>query len=62
LHLNESTRLRGRREKLPELIVEERRKEMVLELPSGRRGAIQAGGGLPGEESWRRRQRWVVSE
>jgi hypothetical protein len=33
LHLNESTRLRDRREKLPELIVEERRKEMVLELP-----------------------------
>ena len=54
MHLNESTRLRERRERrerLPELMVEERRKEEVLESPNSRRGAIQAGGGLPGGES-----------
>ena len=56
MHLNESTRLRERRERLPELMVEERRKEEVLEAPNSRRGAIQAGGGLPGGESWRRRR------
>ena len=41
-HLNESTRLRGRGETLLELMVEEKRREMVLEPPSGRRGVIQA--------------------
>ena len=36
MHLNESTRLRERRERLPELMVEEERKKKVLKPPNGR--------------------------
>ena len=36
MHLNESTRLRERRERLPELMVEEKRERKVLKLPNGR--------------------------
>ena len=36
MHLNESTRLRERRERLPELMVEEVREGKVLKPPNGR--------------------------
>ena len=56
MHLNESTRLRERRERLPELMVEEERERKVLKPPNGRRGAKRAGGGLPGGDFGRRRR------
>ena len=40
---------------LPELTLKEKRREMVLEPPSGRRGVIQAGGEASGDDVWRRR-------
>ena len=69
MHLNESTRLRERRERLPELMVEEEREKKVLKPPDGRGrngpeegfpavnlggGGGRARGGEFGGRGWRR--------
>ena len=46
-HLNESTRLRGRGETLPELMVEEKRKEKVLDHPQAGEGLSRPEGRSP---------------